>query len=112
MAQKNKRTPRNYDGSATTMHQMSKLLTRVLTRVSEQHQARPDLILAAWPSVIGPQLAPMTQAVSFDNGVLRVKVKNSTLYSLLCRHDKLKILKDLQQKFPKANIQNVMFSMG
>ena len=32
------------------------------------HQIHPDLILAAWPEVIGPKLASMTQAISFENG--------------------------------------------
>jgi len=91
---------------------MNELLPAVLSSVFEVHQDRPDLILASWPEIIGQKLATMTNAVSFINGVLTVKVKNSTLYSLLSQHDKPKILKELQQKFPKAKIQNIMFRIG
>ena len=73
---------------------------------------RPDLILAAWSDIIGPKLAPMTQAVSFYDGKLFGKVKNSTLFSLLNQHDKPKLLFKLKQQFPKHNIKNIVFKMG
>lgn len=106
------RTPRNYDGTGTTTHHIDTLLTSALTRIGEGYKERPDLVLATWPEVIGPQFAAMTQAVSLIEGVLLVKVKNSTLHSLLSQHDKPKILRSLKQKFPSANIQNIVFRIG
>jgi hypothetical protein len=70
------RTPKNYDGTAVTTHQMSELLPTVLAQIGKVYQQRPDLILAAWPQIIGPKLAAMTQALSFIDGVLTVKVRN------------------------------------
>jgi hypothetical protein len=104
-----RRTPKNYDGSELTTHQMTDVLPHVLAKISEMRQDRSDLILASWPDVIGPQLAPLTQAVSFKEGVLVVKVKNSTLYSLLNQNDKPKILNRLRQKFPNVAITNIYF---
>lgn len=107
-----KRTPKNYDGIEITSHQMGEILPQVLSAISEKYQDRPDLILATWPSLIGEKLAPMAQAVSFDEGVLVVKVKNSTLYSLLCQKEKWRLLEALKKKFPKVEIRTIHFRMG
>jgi len=106
------RTPKNYDGTGVTSHQVSDILSGVLSKICSTHQERPDLILASWPEIIGPKLAPMTQAISLIDGVLTVKVKNSTLHSLLSRHDKFRILAAIKQRFPKANIHNIMFRIA
>lgn len=106
------RTPKNYDGTGVTTHRVSDLLPVVLSQISETYKDRPDLILAAWPEIIGSKLAAMTQAVSFHEGILTVKVKNSTLHSLLSRHDKYRILAALRQKFSNIYIQNIVFRIG
>lgn len=111
-AGKSRRTPKNYDGTELTTHHVTDLLPSVLTRITDRYQERPDLILAVWSEIIGPQLAPMTQAVSFVDEVLTVKVRNSTLHSLLTQHDKPRILGILRQKFPKISIKNVVFRIG
>lgn len=107
-----RRTPKDYDGPAVTTHKVSELLSLVLHDIGEAYEDRPDLILAAWPEVIGTKLASMTQAVSFTEGVLVVRVKNSTLHSLLSQNDKPRILSFLRQKFPKVTIRNVIFRIG
>lgn len=112
MERKRRRTPKDYDGTAVTTHHVSELLTSVLANIGETYQDRPDLLLAAWPEVIGTKLSPMTQAVSFSDGVLLVKVKNSTLHSLLSQHDKPRILSTLRQMFPKITIKNILFRIG
>jgi hypothetical protein len=112
MVKKYWRTPKNYDGSGVTTHRISELLPYVLRQVGKLHEQRPDLVVAAWPEIIGPKLAPMTQALTFTSGVLAVKVKNSTLLSLLSQHDKPRILASLKQKFPNVEIRNVVFRIG
>jgi hypothetical protein len=109
---KQKRTPRNYDGTRLTAHHVSDVLTEALTDIREVYQDRPDVVISTWPEIIGPKLAPMTEAVSFVEGTLLVKVKNSTLYSLLAQHDKQKVLYRLRQKFPKMAIKNILFRIG
>lgn len=106
------RKPKNYDGTRLTTYRVSDLLAGALAGISENYDKRPDLILAAWPSIIGPRLAPMTQAVAFTDGVLLVKVKNSTLHSLLSQNDKPQILNTLRALFPKVSIQNIVFRIG
>ena len=108
-----RRTPRNYDGSAVTTHHLSVLSSGVLSGIRAVYEERPDLILAAWPEVIGFKLANMTQAVSFSEGLLVVKVSNAPLHSLLNQpQDRQRILNRLREQFPKADIKGVIFRRG
>ena len=112
MENSHRRTPKNYDGTELTTRKITDVLPLVLAKVSEVYQDRPDLVLNAWNDVIGPQLSIMTQAVSFTDGVLFVKVKNSSLYHLLNQYEKPRLLKNLRQKFPKIAIHNIQFRIG
>lgn len=107
-----RRTPKNYDGTAVTTHKMTDLLSQIVFQIRENYQDRPDLVLAAWPEVIGNKLADMTQAVSFIDGVLLIKVKNSTLHSLLSQNDKTRIMASLKNKFPRIQLKNIVFRIG
>lgn len=107
-----RRTPKNYNGTGLTSHKVGDLLSSALSKIGGTWQERPDLVLAAWPQVIGPQLAPMTQAVSLVDGLLTVKVKNSTLHSLLSRQDRHRLLAAVQQRFPRAGVRNIAFRIG
>ncbi len=98
--------------TATTSKSLRQLLPSVLRQIGRRHEERPDLILAAWPSLIGERLAPMTKAVSFVDGILTIKVRNSSLLSLLAQHERAKLLKDLRRKFPNAKIHNIRFCIG
>jgi len=106
------RTPRNYDGIQPTGKHIQQLLPELLKQVGEVYQDRPDLILAAWAEVIGERFAPMARAVSFHSGILTVKVKNSTLHSLLSQTEKPRLLKSLREKFPSVAIRNITFRIG
>lgn len=111
MAERKKR-PWHYDGPIPTTRHISQVLPGILHDIGKNFQNRPDLILAAWPDVIGQKLAPMTQAVSFSDGFLVVKVHNSTLYSLLAQNDKPRLLKNLRDKFPQTTIKSIVFQLG
>lgn len=106
------RTPRHYDGNKPTSRPVSHILPQVLGKIGSAYKERPDLILAAWPEIIGERLAPMARAVSFSDGILTVRVKNSTLHSLLSQKDKPRILRSMREKFPQSTIKNVVFKLG
>jgi Dna[CI] antecedent, DciA len=91
---------------------LKELLPSVLGKIGSAYQERPDLVLAAWPEIIGPKLAPMTEALSFVEGVLTVKVRHSTLYSLLRQYERDKLLRQLREKFPGTAIKRIAFRMG
>lgn len=101
-----------YDGSGTTSRLVCELVPGVMNKITQAVEERPDLVLAAWPEIIGAQLAPMTEVVSFSQGVLSVKVKNATLYSLLSQREKGRILAHLKKRFPKTTFVAVNFRMG
>lgn len=112
MAKKLRRVPKNYDAVKPTGRKLADLLPQWLAGASKNFQDRPDLILLAWPEVIGEKLSSMTKAVSFVDGVLTVKVKNSSLYSLLVQHEKAKLQSRLQKRFPSVKIRNIVFRLG
>lgn len=99
------------DYRLTNKH-LKDLLPKALGAIGALHRDRPDLVLAFWPQLIGEKLAPMTKALSFNEGVLHVKVSNSTLYSLLSQHERGRLLKGLRETFPNIEIKNIHFRMG
>lgn len=107
-----KRLPRHYDGPLPTSRHIRQLLPRLLEDIGRKVDDRPDLILAAWPEVVGAELAPMARAVSFIEGVLTVHVSNSTLYSLLSQNDKPRLIKNLRDRFPNTMIKTIWFRLG
>jgi len=106
------RRRRRYIGTGLTSQSLAEVLPRVLRNIGEVYKERGDLILAAWPEIIGSRLEGMTQALSFESGVLYVRVGNSTLYSLLRTRDKPALLKSLRAKFPNTIIKTIVFRMG
>lgn len=111
-AKEKKNSYRYYDGPGRTSKQLSNLLPTLLNQIGERFAARPDLLLVAWPEVVGSRLASMTKATSFEEGVLFVRVSNSTLYSLLNQYDKPRIIQNLRNKFPNTVIKTVLFRLG
>ncbi len=103
------RTPKNYDGTQTTNKHIKQLLPGVLEKLGKNYKDQGSLVIAAWTEVIGDNLAPMTRAISFENGTLTVQVKNSTLHSLLSGQEKERLLSLLKEKFPFTNIQKIVF---
>ena len=98
--------------SYLTNKHLKDLLPSVLRDIEGKKKERPDLLLAGWSMVIEEKWRPMTQAVSFEKGVLMVKVKNAALYSVLVQQEKPKLLHKLQSKFPEADLKNIVFRIG
>jgi hypothetical protein len=96
----------------TTTKSISDILPGVLSNLEKRYKSNPSSVIESWPSIIGSELAPMTKAVGFDRGILTVKVKSSTLYSLLNNYEKERILKKLQSKFSEKIIQKIYFKLG
>lgn len=98
--------------TALTTKSLHALLPSMLKQITATLDERPDLIVAAWASLIGPRMAPMTKAVSFREGILTVKVRNSSLLSLLSQCERPRLLKSLRSRFPQAEIRNIRFCIG
>lgn len=87
-------------------------LPKILQDIEKNYLRNPNLIFEYWPKIIGKRLASMTKIINFENNVLYVAIKSSTLYSILTLHEKEKILKRLQEKFSKDVIKNIIFRIG
>ena len=107
-----RRNPKNYDGTRLTTHQIKDVLKDLKAKVDEARQKQPDEILRSWPEIIGPGHAGRTRAESFKAGILTVRVKHSTLLSLLNQYEKGKLLAKLQQQFPASGIREIVFRIG
>jgi len=97
------------DETRVTSRRMTEVIPHVLATILKAYQQRSDLILAAWPTFIGVELAAMTQAVSFSDGLLVVRVKNSTLLSLV-KQENLRLRHLLRERFPC--VENISFRIG
>ena len=107
-----KRIPKNYSGTKPTARHIQNLLPELLQSMSDTFKEGGELIMEVWPDVVGEKLAPMTQATGFERGVLRVKVKNATLHSLLKEHEKWPLLSELKKRFPTLTIKDIVFYIG
>lgn len=107
------RTPVGYNGTAVPTRKLQDFLPQVLQNLQSRYKGNPQLVLDIWPKIIGENLAPMTRAVRFEEGVLYVHVKNSTLLQLLNTPvDKQKLVKNIRQNVPAINITNIVFRIG
>lgn len=88
------------------------LLPSFLDGVQNRYEERPDRILKGWSEIIDPKWISMTEAYSFEKGVVVVNVKNGTLYSMLVQQEGAKLLKKLQEKFPTSGIRYLKFRIG
>ncbi len=112
MIKKNKRTPRNYCGTNSSIRTIQELLPITYLGIEEKYLKQPKKIIESWPEVIGEKLAKMTKVISLKGGVLTVMVKSSTLLSILSHHEKQRLLIILQKKFSKAAISDINFTIG
>jgi hypothetical protein len=88
---------------------MAEMLPEMLEKLAKKAGDPKEEIFRFWFTLIGEKMAPMTEPVSFADGVLTVKVKSSTLYSLLVSHERTRLLRQLQEKF---SIRNLVFRVG
>jgi len=103
---------RKYDGTEVTSKHLEQILPSVLSDLQKAYVCSFHTIQAAWPQMVGPQISAQAYPYSLLEGKLTVIVRNSTLYSLLSRYEKGRILRQLQQQFPKSNIDDIVFRMG
>jgi len=104
-----KRTPRHYKGTQPTSKNLAELLPEALQAIRQKAGEPTEEIFAYWPTLLGEKMAPLTEPVSYVDGVLTVKVKSSTLYSLLSVHERPRLLRELKEKF---SIRNIRFRVG
>ncbi len=106
------RTPLNYDGAQSTNKLLSDLVLKMMDNIQKEMEINPQLVVDTWPSILPDIIAPFTKAISFKDGSLLVRVKNSSLFNTLDQIEKPKLLRDMQEKLPAANIKKIVFKFG
>ena len=104
-----RRTPRHFDGTKKTGKLLSEILPETVKEIRKKAGQGGEEIFRFWQELIGDKMGPLTEAVSFVDGVLTVKVKSTALYSLLCQHERPRLLRGLQEKFP---VRGLVFRIG
>lgn len=104
-----RRASRYYDGTDIPGKKIADLLPKILLKIQAHSENEKEAIFDLWSSLLGVKIAPLTEFVSLRDQVLTIKVKSATLYSLLCQHEKARLLKQLQEKFP---IRDLIFRIG
>ncbi len=113
MSSNHGRTGSRIEGSATTSRQLKDLARRYLVHLEQKLQFRPREVLELWPQVIAPQFVAMTRAVKFEEGVLHVRVSNSSLLSLLHgASEKKRLIEALKAKISGVEINDISFRIG
>ena len=95
-----------------TFYEIKSLLPNFLNKFEKKQRNFPKEIFEKWPEIIGDKFAKWTKPVSFEKGILKVKVISSALYSLLVNYEKKRLLNMLQNNFPEASIRNIKFIIG
>jgi predicted nucleic acid-binding Zn ribbon protein len=103
------RTPKNFDGTFSPGVKIGELLPELLREIGKNREVPREALFQEWQSLIGEKMASMTHPTTFEDGILTVIVKSSTLYSLLRAHEKPRLLKKLQEKF---QVKDLVFKIG
>lgn len=112
MENSSKRTARNHLGKNLPHKNVSEFLPFVLNKIEKKVFSSDKMVESLWKQVIGEKLFPMTKVLFFEEGVLHIGVKTHTLYSLLVQHERVKLIKLYQKKFPHANLKDIRFKIG
>jgi hypothetical protein len=91
---------------------LSDLTTKFFKKVNEVRSQERDVLIEAWPTLVGAAIASKSQIVGFEEGVLRVNVSHSTVLSVLSSTEKPRLLGILQKRFPKITIRDISFRIG
>ncbi len=99
-------------GSSTekTNKNLDVLLSFFLQELSWKKREEKEEVFKAWFAIIERELSEYTRPISYEKGVLLVKVQSSTLYALLCTHEKPKLLEKLKKKI--GSLKDIQFRFG
>lgn len=112
MARQIQRIPRFYDGPFPTARSLKVLLPLMLEKIEERYECDVEHLFSQFRQILGENLSLMVHSLRFNENILYVLVKNSSLYSLLATHEKNRILKELRHRCKSVKIENISFKIG
>lgn len=102
---------KNYK-TRSSIFKLNDLLGGYLTKIEKNMDLNPSKIFEFWGTLLGEKFAALTVPVNFQNGVLKIKVKSTTLFSLFVQTESPRLLKEMQKQFPSAGIRKLLFFIG
>lgn len=104
-----RRTPKNYNGVEPVAKNIGTLALNLVEDLGKKIDLPIENLVAIWKEAIGDKFFPLTKVVSLVEGVLTVKVKGATLFSLLSQYEKTRLLSVLQSKVSKDTVRKLVF---
>jgi hypothetical protein len=102
-----------YDKPTKTSLHLKHLARQYLTSLEKRVQEKPREVLECWAKIVQAPYASLTRAIKFEDGVLHVAVRHSTLLSILhSPPEKERLLKALLRQVPDAKIRDIVFRIG
>lgn len=96
---------------ASSPHQIGKVLARLVSRRGYAQIRVSETQEKAWQTVVGAELAGVTQFGKLSRGTLHVVVANSLLMQELTFR-KEQLLAGLQEALPEAGVKQIRFKVG
>lgn len=103
------RTPKHFDGTKKVAVEIKELLPGLLEEISRKNMDPREAVFREWFQLIGEKGASLTEPVSLKEWVLCVRVRSSSLYSVLAQYERTRLLQKLQEKFP---LRDLIFRPG
>lgn len=91
--------PRFFSGTQPTSHALDLLVSRWLRAFDKRVSDSPEKAFAAWDAVVGLKISALARPLTFSEGILTVRVQNSTLMSLLAGTERKQILQRLRRQY-------------
>lgn len=95
-----------------TAQPIAKLLPALLGKLGLQERIQEEEILTAWRDIVGEFLAEHSTPAGLRDGILAVRVLQSTVQFELERVLKSRILQKLQARFGKKTVRDIRFRLG
>ncbi len=105
------RTAERKKDYASHPHKIGNVLARLVSRRGYAQICVPDAQEKAWQTVVGTELASVTQFAKLSRGTLHVVVANSLLMQELTFR-KEELLASLQLALPEAGVKQLRFKVG
>ena len=87
-------------------------LTRVLKKLGLPDRLQEDQVLEAWTELVGPFISKHASPLKLAQGVLHVRVLQSTVHYELDRVWKPQILQKFRARFGQRTIREIRFKLG
>jgi predicted nucleic acid-binding Zn ribbon protein len=91
---------------------IGEILPAILGKLGLQERIREDEILNCWREIVGDFLAQHATPAGLRQGVLEVRVVQSTVYFELERNLKPGIVRKLQARFGRNTVRGIRFRIG